>query len=439
MLAALVLVVALGAEGTPADKALPIELGAYAGGNFFTANNGLGNSYYPDQVPRSSATLGLRGAWRFAPRFAVELELKYTPTSTVGNLAAGRPAVASSIFGPRLQATYTMFPWSALRPFVLVGGALEVLASSPPASYGVTSPDADFGVYWGLGGEYSLVGTRYGIRVDLRQGIYQGVGGVTFNYEALAGVSFDLFGHQGRERVALARAREAELHGSSRPLDSDGDGIADDVDRCPEDKEVPNGIDDDDGCPEVDSDGDGLLGSQDKCPDRSEDKDGFEDEDGCPDPDNDGDGIADVRDKCPMVAETQNGFEDEDGCADEVPEPVREFTGVVNGIEFDNESANIKTDSFPTLDRAVSVFRDYSELRIEISGHCDNTGDVDVNTALSRERADQVKWYLVDHGIDAYRIVTVGLGASKPIADNATPEGRAKNRRIEFRLLRPGE
>jgi len=101
--------------------------------------------------------------------------------------------------------------------------------------------------------------------------------------------------------------------------DNDRDGIPDVDDKCPDIPEDKDGIDDEDGCPEGetnDRDGDGIPDNVDKCPDQPEDRDGFEDEDGCPDPDNDGDGILDNVDLCPNDPEDKDGFEDEDGCPD---------------------------------------------------------------------------------------------------------------------------
>jgi outer membrane protein OmpA-like peptidoglycan-associated protein len=101
--------------------------------------------------------------------------------------------------------------------------------------------------------------------------------------------------------------------------DNDRDGIPDVDDKCPDIPEDMNGIEDADGCPEGsknDRDGDGIPDNVDKCPDEPEDFDGFEDADGCPDPDNDGDGILDVDDLCPNDPEDKDGFEDADGCPD---------------------------------------------------------------------------------------------------------------------------
>ncbi len=98
--------------------------------------------------------------------------------------------------------------------------------------------------------------------------------------------------------------------------DSDGDGIPDHLDACPDEPEDIDGFEDYDGCPDYDNDRDGILDIRDKCPNEPEDFDGFEDLDGCPDYDNDKDGIPDVSDKCPNEPEDLDGFEDKDGCPD---------------------------------------------------------------------------------------------------------------------------
>jgi outer membrane protein OmpA-like peptidoglycan-associated protein len=114
--------------------------------------------------------------------------------------------------------------------------------------------------------------------------------------------------------------------------DNDNDGILDVDDRCPDVPEDFDGDRDDDGCPEGnegDRDGDGIMDSRDKCPDDPEDRDGFEDEDGCPDPDNDKDGIPDKRDACPNDPEDRDGFEDEDGC----PDPDNDKDGIPDVVD----------------------------------------------------------------------------------------------------------
>jgi OOP family OmpA-OmpF porin len=217
--------------------------------------------------------------------------------------------------------------------------------------------------------------------------------------------------------------------------DRDGDGIPDSVDQCPEAPETMNGIDDEDGCPESDQDGDGIVGSADKCPTDPEDFDGDADEDGCPDVDGDGDGVADAIDRCPSEKETMNGYEDADGCPDTVPDPVKEFTGVVRDIEFAAASATIQRRSFRVLDRAAAVLKKYPSVRIEIQGHTDNTGSRAQNIALSQERADAVRDYLIKKGIFPERLVAKGYGPDQPTADNSTKRGQAENRRVEFKLI----
>jgi outer membrane protein OmpA-like peptidoglycan-associated protein len=214
-----------------------------------------------------------------------------------------------------------------------------------------------------------------------------------------------------------------------------------------------------------DTDGDGLCdpwvseeGFSDKyadickgidlCSDEPEDFDAFQDDDGCPDPDNDGDGICDPwvaakglsekyahictgTDLCPDESETFNGYKDEDGCPDEVPAaPKKVF--VLEGVNFETGKSTITQDSYVSLMKVVDIMESFPETTFEIVGHTDNVGRPEKNQALSEERAASVKNFLVEKGIDDGRIKTSGAGSNKPVASNSTPEGRAKNRRIEF-------
>ena len=217
--------------------------------------------------------------------------------------------------------------------------------------------------------------------------------------------------------------------------DPDGDGIAGAADKCPNVAEDKDGFEDDDGCPDPDNDKDGIPDAQDKCPNQPETVNGIDDEDGCPEVDTDGDGILGSRDKCPDEPETVNGYKDEDGCPDEVPNAIKKFTGVIEGINFKTAQATILPGSYAILDRAVAVLKEYSDIRLEIAGHTDSVGKADYNRDLSQRRADSVKMYFIANGIDASRLTTIGYGLDRPIADNKTEAGRAKNRRTEFRLL----
>ncbi len=217
-------------------------------------------------------------------------------------------------------------------------------------------------------------------------------------------------------------------------LDNDQDGIPDKIDKAPLEPEDHDGYQDNDGVPDPDNDGDGILDVNDKAPNQPEDKDGFEDEDGVPDPDNDHDGILDTEDKCPDEPETINGYEDNDGCPDKKPEIAVEKGKaiVLEGVNFASGSAKLTANSKKILDKVVRTLQENPDIEVEIRGYTDNTGSYKGNVRLSQKRAEAVRDYLIANGIKASRIVAKGYGPANPIADNSTPEGRAKNRRIEF-------
>jgi OOP family OmpA-OmpF porin len=209
------------------------------------------------------------------------------------------------------------------------------------------------------------------------------------------------------------------------PLDSDGDSVIDTEDECPAvPGEVPTG------CPELDSDGDGVPLPADQCPEEQ-----GPEPTGCPDHDEDGDGFVGADDKCPKAPETRNGFEDSDGCPDEMPEAIKRFTGVIAGINFKQGTSEIEEASFPTLDSAIEILIKYPSIRLEVSGHTSSEGTDERNQQLSEERANAVRTYFLEKGVEESRIVARGAGPSEPIADNSTKAGRQQNRRIEFRIL----
>jgi outer membrane protein OmpA-like peptidoglycan-associated protein len=263
-------------------------------------------------------------------------------------------------------------------------------------------------------------------------------------------------------QLAIDRSPKERCNPPPGPHDTDGDGLMDDVDKCPRDPEDKDGFQDEDGCPDPDNDGDGIPDTADKCPNDPEDHDGFQDEDGCPDPDNDGDGIPDVRDQCPNEPEDKDGFQDEDGC----PDPDNDRDGILdaddkcplvpgvppdgcpkkynlvvvteNKIElkqtvfFDFNKATIKAVSFPLLNDVAQAMKDNPQIKVEIQGHTDSVGNDDYNLKLSQNRAESVKRYLVGKAIADDRMVAKGYGETLPIADNRTATGRAQNRRVEF-------
>ena len=219
--------------------------------------------------------------------------------------------------------------------------------------------------------------------------------------------------------------------------DTDGDGLTDDIDPCPDEAEDLDGFEDSDGCPDVDNDFDRVLDVNDDCPDVAEDRDGFEDDDGCPDPDNDGDGIADVDDLCPDRPEVFNGEKDEDGCPDDVKAVVtKEKIVILDKILFVTGKDEIIAQSFPILEAVKDLLLANPRIqRVRIEGHTDHRGDDDYNQELSETRAKAVLRYLVKAGVEGERLDSVGYGESMPIAPNDTDAGMQKNRRVEFVIV----
>jgi len=442
--AALALSVAAGASTAgearaDAETERPLALGGFVGGNYISDQVELGNAYFAEQVPGSAFLLGARGSYELlswggslAPRLSAEAELKLALSSTGAAPGSMRSSYFAPVLGWRAQAVLDLWSEYRAHPHVSLGFGGETVFSSSPF---VASGDSDATMYWGVGGSYALA-SSYGVRADLRLGITAG------RFDASAStveLQFGFYYAFGPGEPAAPRTRRAEpvpYALASEPVDEDDDGVPDFSDACPSEPELYNRMDDEDGCPERDPDGDGLFGAADECPEEAEDFEGFEDEDGCPDVDNDGDGNPDSADECPNRAETDNGFEDEDGCPDEVPTRVAEYIGVLEGIRFPSGSAKIRDRrSRRILGDVAATLAEYPSVRVRISGHTDDRGRAEKNVQLSRERADAVKWFLVDKGIEHTRIVTAGYGPERPLADNGTRAGRAKNRRIEFELL----
>jgi OmpA-OmpF porin, OOP family len=174
----------------------------------------------------------------------------------------------------------------------------------------------------------------------------------------------------------------------------------------------------------------------DACPTLPEDLDGVEDDDGCPEGDEDGDGVLDYLDRCPHEDETINGFEDDDGCPDAGPAQIVVEGGkitILETIRFRPNSSEVDPASYPILNQIALALRKHRELSyIEIGGHTDNTGPREFNMRLSRARARSVRQYVLGRGIAPERLGARGYGPDHPLGDNATEQGRAQNRRVEF-------
>ena len=382
----------------------------------------------------------------------------------------------------------------------------DVIGSEPPAPSNSSGPEvqlglaiayADFENRFSVGPEalfstivsggrafdldYASLQTLMAVNVNILREVQFGLaGGVGFFQQAGNPDA------RGLLRIAYAPIRKSERE-PPRRIDTDGDFVFDDVDRCPNAKEDVDGFLDNDGCPEDDNDGDGLLDGDDRCPreagprentgcpdsdrdldglvdrvdpcaDDAEDLDGFEDGDGCPESDNDKDGVPDGIDKCP----SQPGPRALDGC----PEPDRDGDTVIDrldncpdelgtaanqgcarrqlakiadgrieiaqSVSFANGTATISKVSLPLLSDVAAILNAHEELDVRVEGHTDNVGKEAANQTLSQRRADAVKAYLVKKGVPVARVTAEGFGSSRPIDTNKTKLGRANNRRVVF-------
>jgi outer membrane protein OmpA-like peptidoglycan-associated protein len=211
----------------------------------------------------------------------------------------------------------------------------------------------------------------------------------------------------------------AEFNGCA---DTDGDGIDDTKDECPEEA----GTAANNGCP--DSDNDGLVDKSDDCPNEA----GPSANNGCPWPDTDGDGVLDKDDQCPDTAGTTAN----NGCPEVTEEVQNELNEYAKTINFDTGKSSITEDSQEALEAILTILDEYPNARFTVEGHTDSVGRAESNKKLSNDRATAVYDYLKSNGVSSSRLEVKGFGEEKPIADNNTKAGRAKNRRVEINLIK---
>jgi OmpA-OmpF porin, OOP family len=214
-------------------------------------------------------------------------------------------------------------------------------------------------------------------------------------------------------------AGSAEFNGCP---DSDGDGVADKDDKCP----TVAGLKALAGCP--DADGDGVTDADDKCPNEA----GPAANKGCPWADKDGDGVLDKDDKCPDVKGTIANA----GCPEVSEELQKTLNEYAKTILFDTGKSSIKSQSEAVLSDIIKILNEYPNSKFTVEGHTDSVGSEKLNQGLSDSRANSVKEYLIKNGIDEFRLSSLGYGESKPIDSNNTSKGRANNRRVEINLAK---
>ncbi len=246
------------------------------------------------------------------------------------------------------------------------------------------------------------------------------------------------------EDSCVNEAGPIEFHGCP---DRDGDKVIDKLDDCPDDPGLPefNGCPDRDKdgvpdkadlCPDVpgdtahfgcpDTDGDGVYDNEDRCIQVKGPIENF----GCPWADTDGDGIADREDECPNVP----GVPENKGCPQLEKKEIETVKFAFQNLEFETGKDVIRKHSYASLNALAELLVNKPNYGLRIEGYTDNVGSDESNLLLSQKRANAVRNYLVKRGVKATKLEAIGYGEADPIADNDTPEGRQKNRRVQMTI-----
>jgi outer membrane protein OmpA-like peptidoglycan-associated protein/opacity protein-like surface antigen len=457
LIAALLLVAtpALAGRGEVGEK----EVGIYAG--YAWLDN------YRTLQPKDDVLFGVRFGYFFSPLISVEGSLQRLSTDSEFDAGLGLKDVGVDNTSLRVNVLWNLFPDAAIRPFLTAGFGAERLDADK------VGDSTDLGLNAG-GGARFFIGDSFGIRLEGRY-IYVDTGDAIRqaqkNFEGTLGGFYafgggpapdaDKDGVPDRKDKCPNTPAGAKVDLTGCPTDADGDGVFDGIDQCPD---TPKGWPvDEKGCPK-DTDGDGVADGADTCPDTP--KGAKVDAKGCPS-DSDGDGVFDGVDQCPdtpkgakvdakgcpLDGDKDGVFDGLDACPDSKPgvkvdekgceiipkaPPLFEMEKkslVLEGVNFEVDKADLLPESLQVLDKVALSLHDWPEVRVEVGGHTDASGSSSHNLELSQKRAEAVKAYLVSKGIDASRMTAKGYGKTRPIADNNTKEGKAKNRRVELTKL----
>lgn len=322
-------------------------------------------------------------------------ELSYWRMNTEEGTGPGDD-VNAKVTMMRLEALYHLPRFNSdwvIVPFLAAGAGTFIFDSQRAGR----SSDVDVAFDYGLGVKWFFL-HDLALRADIRHAL--GFKQIDDQYNVL--LYYFGFTYEKREPDIVAvpvaapePAKEIVPVAPAPPKDSDGDGVSDDLDKCPD---TPAGV--------------------------------AVDKDGCP-KDSDGDGVPDYLDKCPN---TPPGTKvDANGCPPPEKAVITKLGSYFFGnIYFDFNKTAIKPVSRPVLQNVIDYMNKNPEVKMEIQGHADIIGTQGYNLRLSEARAQAVKKYLVSKGISADRLTTKGFGISRPVGPNKTKAGRAKNRRIEF-------
>ena len=227
-------------------------------------------------------------------------------------------------------------------------------------------------------------------------------------------------GVQDSEDTCPNQAGLAEFNGCP---DTDGDGVSDNNDTCPNEA----GTKALSGCP--DADADGVANAQDTCPNEA----GPVANNGCPWKDSDSDGVLDKDDNCPNEAGTVAN----NGCPEVVlptEEEQAQLLSYSRTINFGLGESNFRKSTLPTLRAINAILTAYPKANFVVEGHTDSIGSEAFNQKLSEDRATKVVKFLTKNGVSSARLKSAGFGETSPIKSNSTGSGRAANRRVEVKL-----
>ena len=264
---------------------------------------------------------------------------------------------------------------------------------------------------------------------------------------------------------AIEEAKPAPIEAPPGPSDRDRDGVLDQDDACPDQAGMKTSDPKTNGCPAPkDRDSDGVVDDSDACPDVAGEKTTDPLTNGCP-ADRDKDTVPDNVDACPdtpgvkaddpklngcpsdrdkdLVIDAEDACPDNPGPKDSDPKKngcpaVRIEAGqvkILDQIKFKTGSAEILKESQSIIDAVAKALKEHTEIKhLRVEGHTDNKGLAAMNKDLSKRRAASVVAALVKAGVDKGRLTSQGFGPEKPLDSNATDQGRAANRRVEFHI-----
>jgi len=383
--------------------AAPMAMSAHAG--LYSVTPLVG--YHSPDKGDAGAYVGLAAGVKLVPSVAVELEY--------GKASDAKLLNANMLVMPQSWKS------GAVSPYILAGfGQQDLDYDMTVAGKTTTISTTDTVMNLGGGVLYAL-SDALSFRGELRA-IHNSDQSLQ-DYLVVTGLQY-AFGGQQASPIVTAPVYVAPVEPVNVvPADTDGDGVVDANDRCPN---TPSGWEVGvDGCP-LDSDRDRVPNSIDECPNTPS---GMQvGANGCP-LDEDKDGVTDAKDKCPGTA--PNVIVDAQGCAKTVTKEIKEAIKQEINIVFDTNKAIIKPEFKGEVAKIADMAKANGNAFITIEGHTDSSGNPAKNKTLSQERATAVMNMLIaDYGIPAARVTAIGYGSSKPVADNKTVEGKAKNRRV---------